>query len=158
MGIRKLIKEDREQIQSILTSTCVFCDEEIKIALELIDIYLNDPNQKDYELYSYIDDNNRVLGYFCIGPTPITVGTYDLYWIAVGSDTQGKGIGKRLIAYAEELVKSKGGRLILAETSSRPDYINTRQFYLHSGYSEVAHIKDFYKIGDDLIIYGKYLT
>ncbi len=57
-----------------------------------------------------------------------------------------------------KLVKSKGGRLILAETSSRPAYFNTWQFYVHSGYSEIARIRDFYKIGDDLVVYGKYLT
>lgn len=158
MSIRKLIEDDRRQVENILISTGVFHDQEIKIALELIDICLNDPNQRDYDIYSYVDDGNRVFGYFCIGLRPLTDGTYDLYWIAVSPEAQGKGIGKRLIAHAEELVKSKGGRLILAETSSRPAYFNTRKFYVHSGYSEIARIRDFYKIGDDLVVYGKYLT
>jgi aminoglycoside 6'-N-acetyltransferase I len=158
MGIRKLKNEDREQIKLILESTRVFNEDEIKIALELVDIYLNSPDQKDYELYSYVNDDGKVFGYYCIGPTPATDGTFDLYWIAVNPDLHGKGIGKQLLAHAEGLISSRAGRLIIAETSSRDDYFKTRQFYLRTGYSELARIKDFYRAGDDIVIYGKYLN
>jgi hypothetical protein len=50
-----------------------------------------------------------------------------------------------------------GGRLILAETSSQMKYESTRQFYLRQGYRELSRIKDYYRLGDDLIVFGKYI-
>jgi ribosomal protein S18 acetylase RimI-like enzyme len=75
----------------------------------------------------------------------------------VDPDHHGKGIGKRLLQFAEQLVKETGGRLIVAETSSTEKYRATRMFYQHSGYAEVTRIRDYYSNGDDLVIYGKYL-
>ena len=43
--IRKLIQSDRDKIQRILTDTKHFNDDEIKVAIELIDVYLNDEKQ-----------------------------------------------------------------------------------------------------------------
>ncbi|MBI5476528.1 MAG: GNAT family N-acetyltransferase [Ignavibacteriales bacterium] len=103
-------------------------------------------------------DRDVVIGYYCVGPTPMTEGTFDLYWIAVKTEAHNQGYGKILISHAEGLIKLKGGRLIIAETSSRPDYENTRKFYLKTHYKEVARIKDYYKIGDDLVVYGKYVS
>ena len=48
--------------------------------------------------------------------------------------------GPRLNAHAEELIRSRGGRLIVVETSSRPQYEPTREFYLRRGYAETARI------------------
>ena len=85
--IRKLIESDREKIKCILESTDNFNEDEINIAMELINIYINDENQKDYEIF--VDEEEKVIrGYVCIGPRPLTTGTYDLYWIAVNPDVQ----------------------------------------------------------------------
>jgi hypothetical protein len=47
--------------------------------------------------------------------------------------------------------------LVVAETSSQPKYEKTRRFYLTRGYAELARIRDYYRRGDDLVVYGKYL-
>jgi len=57
--IRKLIDADRNKIKDILTDTNNFNEEEIKIALELIDVYLKDKEQKDYEIFT--DEDELVL-------------------------------------------------------------------------------------------------
>lgn len=157
--IRKLIQEDREKIKSILIDTCNFNEEEIKIALELIDIYLNDKDQKDYEIFTdeEEDGSENVRGYVCIGPRPLTKGTYDLYWIAVNPKVQSKGIGSGLIKYIEDHLRDKKGRLVLIETSGKPSYEKERKFYEKNHYTELVNIKDFYDTGDGLVIYGKYL-
>lgn len=157
MIIRKLQNKDREKIEKILFEVDAFNKNEINVALELIDIYLRNPAQKDYDLYTAVDGVNDVAGYICIGPTPLTKGTYDLYWIAVKPSIQGKGIGKKLLKYAENIVRKKNGRLIIIETSSQKKYLKTRIFYESAGYKVLAQIKGYYKKGDDLIIYGKYL-
>ena len=158
IGIRALLPSDREPIRRILASTNVFTEEEIVVAIELVDAVLHDPRQKDYEIFTAVNDTQEVVGYYCIGPTPLTEGTYDLYWIAVATDVHGQGIGRMLNAHAEERVRAHGGRLIIANTSSQPKYKNTREFYLHQGYLESARIKEYYKPGDDLVIYGKYVS
>lgn len=157
MQIRKLQREDKEHVHTILIETDVFRPDEIDVAMELIDEYLDDPQHEDYEIYSGVGEADEVLGFLCFGPTPLTNSTFDLYWVAVKPTAQRRGIGKRLLEFAEERVRARGGGLLLAETSSQPKYLKTRTFYLHSGYQEVAQIKDYYDLGDDLITYGKYL-
>jgi aminoglycoside 6'-N-acetyltransferase I len=155
--IREMIKEDREKLKEILFNTENFSNEEKKVGLELIDIAINNPEQKDY-YFKIAEEDKKVLGYYCIGERPLTDGVFDLYWIVVSPDARGLGVGTKLIQDAEQYVKSKNGRLILAETSSRDDYASTRSFYKKNNYKELAIIKDFYKVGDSLIVFGKYLT
>ena len=156
--LRPAEEEDRGPIRQMLEESGAFTAEEIETALELIDCYLNEPDQKDYDVRTSLDAEGRVVGYFCVGPTPLTQATFDLYWIAVNPSNLRRGIGTELLRQAEELVVSQGGRLLLAETSSRTGYDKTRSFYRKNSYSEVAHIRDYYSPGDDLLIYGKYLS
>ncbi len=155
--IRDIIKTDREKLKNILFTTENFSEEEKRIGLELIDITLNNPEQKDYKI-KVAEVDGEVCGYYCIGQRALTDGVYDLYWIVVDSKRKGNGIGTKLLEDSESYVKSRKGRLILAETSSRVDYSVTRNFYKKNGYKEVTSIKDFYKVGDDLIIFGKYFN
>jgi ribosomal protein S18 acetylase RimI-like enzyme len=156
--IRNLQTADREPLRAILRGTGVFSHEEVVVALELIDAALHDPGQTDYTIATAVQENGAVVGYYCIGPTPLTVGTFDLYWIAVKSDCHNQGIGKILLQHAEDVVRASGGRLMVAETSSQPAYEPTRMFYLRNAYDEVARIRDYYKPGDDLVVFGKHLS
>jgi ribosomal protein S18 acetylase RimI-like enzyme len=135
----------------------MFSAEEVGIALELIDTVLQVPGQKDY-LINVLELDGRVVGYYCVGPTPATAGTFDMYWIAVDPAVQGSGAGTRLNAHAEEHIAGHGGRLIVVETSSRAQYEPTRRFYLGRGYAETARIPGYYRPDDDLVVYCKYLT
>lgn len=155
MTIRKLQYGDREQIRQFIIETEVFTYAEISVAMELIDTFLNSQKQTDYDCYSAVE-GDEVLGYICLGPTPVTNGTFDLYWIVVKPSEHGSGVGKNLMKYAEDVVKQNQGRLLIAETSSQPKYEKTREFYIRVGYTELARIKDYYKVGDDLVMYGKY--
>ncbi|MFA6540637.1 MAG: GNAT family N-acetyltransferase [Bacteroidota bacterium] len=156
MVVRNTERKDFDQIRSLVIATDVFSEEEIDIAVELLNIYLDDPNQKDYEMFSCVEEES-VLGYICIGPTPATVATFDLYWIAVNPQNHGTGIGSKLLSYTEEYLRQKRIRLLIAETSSTTKYDNTRAFYERKGFQKLAHIKEYYKPDDDLVIYGKYL-
>lgn len=155
--IRPLLRSDREPILRLLRATGVFTEEELGIALELIDIVLDRPDQKDYEIAVY-DDGGVPAGYTCIGPTPGTDGTFDLYWIAVDPSKHGQGIGGELDRHVERSVRERNGRLIVAETSSTPRYDATRLFYRRRGYAELARISGYYRPDDDLVVYGKYLV
>jgi ribosomal protein S18 acetylase RimI-like enzyme len=155
--IRKLKYEDRNRIEKILTDTNNFNSDEINTAMELIDIYLNVRDQKDYEIFVDEGENGIINGYICIGQRPLTKSTYDLYWIAVNPSVQSKGIGSGLIKYIEEYIENKNGKLILLETSGKPSYEKERKFYEKNSYNKITEIKDFYDEGDSLVIYGKYI-
>jgi len=157
MRVRATSREDFEQIKNIVAAAGVFSEDEVGIAVELLEIYLNDPRQQDYKIYSCVTDEEKVLGYVCIGPTPATAATFDLYWIVVEPSAQAKGVGTVLVKHAEKELKERGGRLLIAETSSTSKYDKTRAFYERKGFQKLAHIKEYYKPDDDLIIYGKYL-
>ena len=157
MSIRPLEHGDVIPLRGILEATKVFRPEEIDVAQELMEHALDQPGQDDYELFTDVDDEGRVLGYYCVGATPMTEGTYDLYWIATDPSLHGQGVGSRLLRHCEEHLRNKGGRLIVVETSSQPSYEPTRTFYVRRGYREEARIRAYYKTGDDLVIYTKNL-
>ncbi len=92
------------------------------------------------------------------GPTPVAPGMFDLYWIAVDPDCQERGVGSTLIGFLEEGMKARGGRMILAETSTIPQYEKTQRFYVKNGFREVAKIPDYYHSGNDRITFCRRLT
>jgi ribosomal protein S18 acetylase RimI-like enzyme len=156
--IRPLQSSDVAPLRELLIETNVFNAEEIEVALELIHAALDNPNHKDYIIRVSESSEGNVLGYYCVGPTPATDGTFDMYWIATKPSVHGQGVGRALNAHAEELIRSRGGKLIIVETSSTARYDKTRNFYIKSGYEEVARIRDYYRAGDSLVVYGKYLS
>ena len=156
--IRKMIAQDRDVIFDIITKTDMFTQAEIDVAMELIDIFLTKKEQQDYLIYVAESKGKEVVGYVCYGPTPATEGTFDLYWIAVSPTMQGKGIGKELLSFTENYVLRQKGRLIIIETSSQSKYQPTQQFYIKNKYVIEARIKDFYRRGDDRLIFVKRLT
>jgi len=153
--IRRLKPADAGVIESMLNRIPNFADKEVSIAMELINIAASNPTQTDYNIFVY-EHEGQLLGYHCTGRRPLTDGVYDLYWIAADPGSPVKGIGKCLLDHAEEFVISNNGRWLLAETSSKDTYANTRRFYLKNKYSIIAEINDFYSVGDNLLVFGKY--
>ena len=99
----------------------------------------------------------RLVGYACYGPIPCTAGSYDLYWIAVHPDLQGKGLGQRLLKETERLIRESGGNRVYVDTSQRLQYASTRAFYENAGYRLDAVLAEFYAPGDNKVIYCKSL-
>jgi ribosomal protein S18 acetylase RimI-like enzyme len=155
--IRRLKPDDAKIIKEILNKIPIFNEEEIRVAMELVNVAALDPKQNDYNLFIYEEDG-MILGYHCTGKRPLTDGVYDLYWIVTDPEHGKKGIGKKLLEHAEEFVSQNDGRWLLAETSSKDSYSATRNFYMRNNYSIISEIKDFYSRGDSLIVFGKYFN
>jgi ribosomal protein S18 acetylase RimI-like enzyme len=126
------------------------------VAEEVIDGYLRDHRGSGYYVL-VAEDGSDIVGYICYGPTPMTNGTWDMYWEAVAREKRGQGIGSALMKAAERAIRKAKGRLAIIETSSMPAYEKTRRFHLRNGYNEVARIPDFYSSGDDKLILQKRL-
>lgn len=153
---RPLEARDRDAVAAILERVGNFSHEERNTALELIDAWLTVGEASDY-LCWVLEDETGVRGYLCIGPTPLTDGTFDLYWIAVDPSAQGRGYGHALTSLAEAEARARGGRLLLIETASQETYAPTVRFYERAGYDLVSRIPDFYKVGDDKLTFAKRL-
>jgi len=156
ISIRAMTQEDKPRITQILRSTPEFKPSEVVVAEEVIDSYLRDPLGSGYQIL-VAEADSTVTGYICYGPTPLTAGTWDLYWEAVAQDKRGQGIGSILTEAAEKEIMRAKGRLAIVETSSTPAYENTRRFHIGHGYEIVARIPDFYAPGDDKFILRKRL-
>ena len=87
----------------------------------------------------------------------MTDGTWNLQLIAIRPDHQRQERGTALLRYVEQTLVVRGARVLLVETSGLPLFERTRAFYCKCGYEEEARIRDFYKAGDDKIVYRKAL-
>jgi ribosomal protein S18 acetylase RimI-like enzyme len=154
VALAPLSRAQRDDVRRILEDTGVFREDEVAVALEVLDGYFDRPGQ-DYTAVGAFTPGGKLLGYVCYGPTPCTLGTWDLYWIAVAPDTQRTGVGTVLLSEVERRLARERARLVVIETSSQPIYEKTRRFYLRHGYPEVARVPDFYSEGDDRVIYAK---
>jgi GNAT superfamily N-acetyltransferase len=151
--LRHLSAADRGRIEEITRAVGLFREDEVPVALEVFDEAAREGGSESYTtLGAEID--GRLVGWICWGPTPCTLGTYDLYWMAVDPVFQGGGIGSALLSEMERRL-SGVARLVIVETTGRPDYAPTRAFYEARGYRAAATIRDFYAPGDDQVVYVK---
>ena len=152
--IRRTEPRDRPVVLAFLAETGFFRPDELEIAREVLDDALAKGPGDHYQSF-VADAAGRAVGWVCFGPTPCTVGTFDLYWIGVAPSRQGRGVGRDLMQFAESAIARRGGRLVVVETSGRAVYDSTRRFYRTLGYREAARIADFYAPGDAKVIYTK---
>jgi ribosomal protein S18 acetylase RimI-like enzyme len=162
MNIRPAVPADRARIHEILVATTRFTRQEVGWAMELVDQAFDHPEKGEYAAHVHEQPESglsrMVQGYVLFGPTPMTEGVFDLYWIAVDPKRQGQGIGQMLLRFVENEVRRRAGRMLLIETSSKRSYAPTIRFYSGAGYREISRIKDFYRIEDDKVVFCKQLA
>jgi ribosomal protein S18 acetylase RimI-like enzyme len=156
---------DAAAVREIVASTGFFHGFEIDVAVELIEDRLKGGLASEYYFVFADDQGGRTIGYACFGPIACTVGSFDLYWIAVHDSLRGRGLGAALLSQAERLMAAglpgpgetrlPPVRRVYIETSARPQYEPTRAFYRRCGYAEEARLADFYAPGDDKLIYAR---
>jgi len=154
-SLRPVGHAHRARLEQLTRGTGLFREEEVATAVELLDESL--AGDDDYQFVGAFE-GDQLVGYACWGPTPGTAATSDLYWIVVNRDHQGRGIGTQLLAEVEQRLTTHDARLVVVETSSRPDYAPTRSFYEARGYTRTATIPGYYAPGDDLVVFTKDLT
>lgn len=152
----EVTSDDPGTVRHIIDSTGFFHPPEVEIAVELVADRLAKGKASDYH-FVFAEIGHKTCGYTCYGEIGCTVGSYDLYWIAVDPGQQRQGLGRLLLAESERLILERGGRHVYIETSNRPLYLPTRGFYLGNGYEEEAVLRDFYDAGDDKVVYVKRL-
>ena len=145
---------DLPALRRLVAATEVFYPEERAIAHELLEERLRIGKKSGYE-FIFAELDGDLVGYCAWGAVPLTMQSYDLYWIAVVPRCEGLGIGRRLLALAERAVAGRGGGDVYIETSSRGVYVRTRRFYRAARYRQVARLRNFYAPGDDKVVFCK---
>ena len=151
-----ITQADVEIIRRLVASTDFFTADEVNIAVELVEERITKGGASGYEFILARQDG-RTVGYTCFGPIPATQTAYDLYWIVVDADAQRHGIGRLLLEQTVEAVRALGGDKLFADTSSQEKYVPTRAFYRRRGFRKVAELTDFYRSGDNKVIFEKQL-
>jgi len=157
MVLRDLRETDREALAATLRRTDGFRQDDVEVALELIDERLEKGERSEYQ-FIVAAEGDDLLGYACYGPIPLTESSFDLYWIVVAPRHQRKGVGRALMRRVEESAVRQGGRRVYIDTSSGDAYVDTRAFYTAAGYSEVARFPDFYREGEAKLVYSRDLS
>lgn len=157
ISIRPIENKDRPQLLSLVRLQKNFNAQEVEVAIEVIDDTLN-PDKNDYRiLVAVADDGEKVVGFICYGEIPMTDRRFDLYWVAVDPISGRQGIGRQLLAQMEAELCAEGPARVYVDTSSTPGYDSARGFYEKNGYRAACVFHDFYRDGDDKVVYLKEL-
>lgn len=149
---------DRAPILEVARDLGVFNAEDVDVVAELFDGYLRDSIQSGYNFLTDRDpQSGAVLGFACWGPTSLSRGAADLYWIATARHAQGHGVGAALFRSVEAAARAVGRWLVIIWTSSRPDFEPARQFYQRMACELASCIDDLYDHGDDLLVFVRRL-
>lgn len=154
LNYRTVLKEsDIKDLSEILVSTSFFYDSEVDIIRELVQENLAKGEDESGYIFNVAEKDSSPAAFTCYGPVPGTKSSFDLYWIAVHNKIRGQGLGKILMDMAVKDIRSRGGKNIWIETSSRPLYKPTRHFYLSYGCEKAAELDDYYGENDNKVIF-----
>ncbi len=156
MFVTASLPSDRPAILAAARSVGVFNEEEVATVDELFEGYLRSPEKSGYNFLS-CKDGDEVLGFVCWGPTSLSKGAVDLYWICSAQHAQGQGVAAALFREVEARARAVGRWLIVIWTSNRPDYEPARNFYQRVGCELAAQLRDFYDRGEDLCVFTRRL-
>ncbi len=155
--LRPTLPTDTDVLVALTETTGLFKPLEIVALREVLDDY-HATNQADGHVALTLEEAGEILGFVYYAPAEMTEGTWQLWWIAVRKDQQGRGAGTRLLRHVEDDIRDRhNGRVLFIETGSLPIYDLTRAFYIKNGYEQHAILKDFYAAGDSMVVFRKAL-
>ncbi len=152
-----MVSRDREDLYEMMQKTGVFGMQALDLIMELVDHYLFDKEKNTYQVFVGENDCHEVIAFACFGETAGTEGTYKLYSLVVTPAWQRRGIGKVLLDYTEQIVRTRNARMVVIEISSQQEYAAFVRFFNHQGYKSVGRIKSYYRSGEDMLFLVKYI-
>ncbi|OKH52865.1 hypothetical protein NIES2101_13315 [Calothrix sp. HK-06] len=154
--IKKAETKDREGILEVIQAVGLFTAPEVEFMSGLVDSFLNGEQEDSH--YWVVAEKDGVQGVGYYGPENFAQEVYNLYFIGVKPDKQGQGVGASLVKFIENHLHELKQRILLVETSGLPEFEKTRQFYLKQGFVQEAVVREYYKAGDDKVIFWKKLN
>ena len=155
--LRPTLPADDAALVLLARETGVFRPIEITALEEVLSDYHTHNRELGHQCTTCLEAS-RVVGFAYFAPAAMTDRTWYLYWIAVSTDVQARGIGGCLLKHCESVIREANCRLLLIETSSLPHYDLTRKFYVKHGYQVAAVLPDYYADDDDMVVFGKRIS
>ncbi len=154
--IRPITKDDSAAVIALAVASGLFPADDTEVVDKMLVDYFGGNIDEGHACV--IDVEDQPLGVAYYQPALAADRTWYLTMIAVRHDDQGKGRGTALMRHVEHALQTNGDRLLLVETSGLPDFERTRAFYAKCGYDQEARIRDFYALGDDMVLFRKALN
>jgi ribosomal protein S18 acetylase RimI-like enzyme len=155
-SIRAATTDDRTAVRTIAIATGLFDAESWPDVQGIMDDSIAG-NLEDHHWIVLEDDAHRVVGAAYYAPEPFSHQMWNMYFLGVLPGHQGDGTGAALVAHVEDVLRARGERVLIIETSGVASFEATRGFYRKQGYDEEARIREFYGPGDDKIVFWKAL-
>ncbi len=155
--IRPIVPADSPALVALSGSSGLFKPDELDAIQAMLDEYHNTHAANGHQIFTY-DERGTLVGIAYFVPKEFTDRVWELLMIAVDARRHRQGIGSAMLLAVESAVRAAHGRLLLIETSSKSSFERTRQFYRKHGYTEVAHIPDFFADGDGKASFIKRVT
>ena len=154
--IRPATPDDMSQVIEVVVASRMFDEADRSFLEELFAGVFASQSDEGHTLL--VDDREGVLrGMAYFQPMAAADRVWDLTMIAVRPHVQGHGVGSQLIAAVEHILRNRGERLLIVETSATGQYDLARAFYAQRGYTEEARIRDYWADGDDKVVFRKAL-
>ena len=154
--IRPVRQEDKTDLLRLCEATGLFVSEEIDELGNMLDEYFDHQLGEDHFWITYED--NGLLGVAYYAPEKFADRIWNLYLIGIAPKAQRKGLGTELLRFVENHLIERGERILIIETSGLGSFERTRAFYRKNGYTEEARLRDWYREGDDKVIFLKQLN
>jgi ribosomal protein S18 acetylase RimI-like enzyme len=118
---------------------------------ELIDFLIKDHKSDNY---LFNDEQGRAVGYLSV--MDFDENTMEVLNLGTDPDVQGKGYGKKMMEYAEQLAKEGGKNKIRLVTNVKNN--QAVGFYKAIGYSIIKEAENYYGDGETRYIFEKNLS
>lgn len=155
--IRETTPEDTEPLVQIAIDAGMFPAEAAGFLEDMFAKHFANGLSEGHVCLTDIEDDEPS-GMAYAKPVEATDGTWNLLMIVIAPDQQGGGRGRSLMERVESTLATRGGRLLLVETSGLESYAKTRRFYAGCGYTETATVPDYYAAGEDMVLFRKPLA
>ena len=150
--IRATEPADVQALQTVLDETGLFRSEMLP---EILSGFLGDAPAEDVWLTCRLD--GQPVGFCYAVPEQLADGTWNMLALAIRPLHQARGLGAALVASLEGVLRDRGQRILIVDTSGTDGFALTRRFYEKNGYNEEARIRDFWAEGDDKVVFWKSL-
>ncbi|HPJ78431.1 MAG TPA: GNAT family N-acetyltransferase [Prolixibacteraceae bacterium] len=159
MEIRSDLREtDQPAIRQLLDESGFFYPFETEVVMDIFEETLLKGSEASGYYWCLLEEGGKLAGFANFGPNPVTLHSWDLYWLAVRENLKKSGLGTRLLTRTEETARLKGGKILWVETSGRALYQPTVAFYHRRGYTLEATLPEYYGPADPKLIFRKSLT
>lgn len=150
--IRDMAEGDTERMIDIVR----MCDPGIPESLRRDLARWHAAGKPDTERYFVAAGDDEVVG--LVGFQPDAWGVRDISWLVWGyidPVRQRQGIGDMLFDHAEQILVKRGIRKIYLDVGNADAHVAAINFHERRGYAREGHLPDFWRDGEDFIIFGK---